>query len=185
MNLERASVCPLDCPDTCSLTVTVEQDRIVGIRGSRANPYTERRALRQGAASCIPGFVHGPGRLTTPLRRVGRQGEGRFERTTWDEALDIIHERFTAIIATHGPQAILPLNYAGPHGFLAGGSMDLRFFHRLGATPARSQAALRRHPHRGLDGHLRPGAGHPARAGRARQARSSPGATTSPGRTCT
>jgi anaerobic selenocysteine-containing dehydrogenase len=38
------------------------------------------------------------------------------------------------VIREHGPQAILPLNYAGPHGFLAGGSMDLRFFHKLGAT---------------------------------------------------
>ncbi len=133
MNVERASVCPLDCPDTCSLTVTVDQDRVVAIRGSQANPYTNG-VLCAKVPELFPGFVHGPGRLTTPLRRVGRRGEGRFERTTWEEALHTIHERFTAIIATHGPQAILPLNYAGPHGFLAGGSMDLRFFHYLGAT---------------------------------------------------
>jgi anaerobic selenocysteine-containing dehydrogenase len=81
-----------------------------------------------------PGFVHGEGRLKTPLRRTGAKGEGRFERISWSQALDIVHERFTAIIAAHGPQAILPLNYAGPHGMLAGGSMDLRFFHRLGAS---------------------------------------------------
>jgi len=81
-----------------------------------------------------PGFVHGEGRLTTPLRRTGAKGEGRFERISWTQALDIVHERFTAVIAAHGPQAILPLNYAGPHGMLAGGSMDLRFFHRLGAS---------------------------------------------------
>src|SRR5439155_2616530 len=73
-------------------------------------------------------------RLRTPLRRVGDRGEGRFERITWGEALDLIHARFTAVIAAHGPQAILPLNYAGPHGMLAGGSMDLRFFHKLGAS---------------------------------------------------
>ncbi|HEY6549439.1 MAG TPA: molybdopterin-dependent oxidoreductase, partial [Vicinamibacteria bacterium] len=133
MSLERASVCPLDCPDTCSLTVTVDQDRIVGIRGSQANPYTNG-VLCAKVPELFPGFVHGEGRLTTPLRRVGRRGEGRFERTSWAEALDTIHERFTAIIAAHGPQAILPLNYAGPHGFLAAGSMDLRFFHHLGAT---------------------------------------------------
>jgi anaerobic selenocysteine-containing dehydrogenase len=81
-----------------------------------------------------PDFVHGPGRLTTPLRRVGAKGEGRFERISWDQALDTIHARFSAVIAAHGPQAILPLNYAGPHGMLAGASMDLRFFHRLGAS---------------------------------------------------
>ena len=122
--ITRASVCPLDCPDTCSLSVTVENDVIVGIRGSRANPYTNG-VLCAKVPAAYPEFVHGPGRLRTPARRVGRKGEGRFEPIGWDRALDLIHERFTAIIAEHGPQAILPLNYAGPHGFLAGGSWDL------------------------------------------------------------
>src|SRR3989304_2108277 len=103
MRIERASVCPLDCPDTCSLTVTVEDEKVVAVRGSTANPYTN-------GVLCAKGPALYP-------------------------ALDLIHERFTAIIAAHGPQAILPLNYAGPHGMLAGGSMDLRFFHRLGAGP--------------------------------------------------
>ena len=133
MRIERASVCPLDCPDTCSLTVTVEDDKVVAVRGSTANPYTNG-VLCAKVPALYPALVHGPGRLRTPLRRVGARGEGRFERLAWDAALDLIHERFTAIIAAHGPQAILPLNYAGPHGMLAGGSMDLRFFHRLGAS---------------------------------------------------
>jgi anaerobic selenocysteine-containing dehydrogenase len=133
MKTEHPSVCPLDCPDTCSLTVTVEDERIVAIKGSRANPYTAG-VLCAKVPEAYPGFVHGEGRLTTPLRRTGAKGEGRFERISWTQALDIIHERFTAVIAAHGPQAILPLNYAGPHGMLAGGSMDLRFFHRLGAS---------------------------------------------------
>src|SRR6266850_1071332 len=133
MKAELPSVCPLDCPDTCSLTVTVEDDRILSIKGSRANPYTAG-VLCAKVPEAYPGFVHGEGRLTTPLRRVGAKGEGRFERISWSQALDIVHERFTAVMAAHGPQAILPLNYAGPHGMLAGGSMDLRFFHRLGAS---------------------------------------------------
>ena len=131
--MELASVCPLDCPDTCSLTVTVENDRITKIRGSHANPYTAGVLCAKVPAS-YPEVVHGSARIRTPLRRVGARGESRFERISWDEALDVIHERFTAIIAAHGPEAILPLNYSGPHGFLAGGSMDLRFFHRLGAS---------------------------------------------------
>jgi len=133
MKTEHPSVCPLDCPDTCSLTVTVEDERIVSIKGSRANPYTAG-VLCAKVPEAYPGFVHGDGRIKTPLRRTGAKGEGRFERISWAQALDIIHERFTAVIAAHGPQAILPLNYAGPHGLLAGGSMDLRFFHRLGAS---------------------------------------------------
>jgi anaerobic selenocysteine-containing dehydrogenase len=130
---DHASVCPLDCPDTCSLTVTVESAKIVKIRGSRANPYTAGVICTKVAAS-YPDWVHGPGRIETPLRRVGAKGEGRFARVSWDEALDIIHERVTSVIAAHGPEAVMPLNYAGPHGMLAYASMDLRFFHKLGAS---------------------------------------------------
>ena len=133
MATEHASVCTLDCPDTCSLTVTVEATRIVKIRGSRANPYTAG-VICTKVAQLYPEFVHGPGRIATPLRRVGIKGEGRFARVSWDEALDLVHDGFTRVMAAHGPQAILPLNYAGPHGMLAGGSMDLRFFHKLGAS---------------------------------------------------
>jgi len=130
---EHASVCPLDCPDTCSLTVTVENAKIVKIRGSRANPYTAGVVCAKVPDS-YPEWVHGPGRLLTPLRRVGGKGEGRFERVSWDDALDIVHDRVTAVIAAHGPQAVAPLNYAGPHGMLAYASMDQRFFHKLGAS---------------------------------------------------
>lgn len=133
MIAERRSVCPLDCPDTCSLTVSVEDDRIVAIRGSHANPYTAG-VLCAKVPAAYPAFVHGERRIRTPLLRTGARGAGRFERISWARALDLVHERFTAIIAAHGPQAIVPLNYSGPHGLLAGGSMDLRFFHRLGAS---------------------------------------------------
>ncbi len=126
------SVCPLDCPDTCSMTVTVEDEQIVNVRGSRVNPLT--RGALCAKVSHYPELVHGPDRLRTPLRRTGKKGEGRFEPISWEAALDEIYERFTAITQTFGAQAILPLNYAGPHGLLAGGSMDLRFFHKLGAS---------------------------------------------------
>src|SRR5262245_17790112 len=133
MRTVHASVCPLDCPDTCSLAVAVEDDRIVEVRGSRANPYTAGVSCAQRARD-YPAIANGEGRLLTPLARVGARGEGRFRRVSWEEALDQIHARFTSVMAAHGPQAIVPLNYAGPHGMLAGGSMDLRFFHKLGAT---------------------------------------------------
>jgi anaerobic selenocysteine-containing dehydrogenase len=133
MRVEKASVCPLDCPDTCSLTVAVDDGRIAEVRGSRANPYTAGVVCAKVARD-FPALANSDDRILTPLRRVGPKGQGRFERIGWPEALDIVHERFTAIIAAHGAQAILPLNYAGPHGMLAGGSMDLRFFHRLGAS---------------------------------------------------
>jgi anaerobic selenocysteine-containing dehydrogenase len=130
---ERLSVCPLDCPDTCSLTVTVADDQVVAVRGSRVNPITHG-AVCAKVANYYPEFVHGPNRLRHPLKRIGAKGSGKFERISWDEALDGIHDRISGIIDRHGPQALLPLNYAGPHGMLAGDSMSLRFFHRIGAS---------------------------------------------------
>src|SRR5262249_13074209 len=133
MNAEKSSVCTLDCPDTCSLAVTVADDQVIAVRGSKANPITHG-AICAKVAKSYPEFVHGPNRLRYPLRRVGAKGEGKFERIQWHHALDIIHERVTAVIERYGPQAVLPFNYAGPHGMLAGDSMSLRFFHRLGAS---------------------------------------------------
>jgi anaerobic selenocysteine-containing dehydrogenase len=126
------SVCPLDCPDTCSLAVTVDEQKIVKVRGSYVNPLTHGTIC--GKVSHYPEFVHGPTRLLTPLKRVGPKGDGKFTRISWDEALDLIYERFSTISRDFGAEAIMPLNYGGPHGLLAGGSMDLRFFYKLGAT---------------------------------------------------
>ena len=131
--LDHASVCTLDCPDTCSLTVTVEAGRITKVRGSDALPYTAG-VICNKVAHHTGDFVHGPGRLLHPLRRVGPRGSGEFRRISWAEAIDEAHARITAAIAAHGPQTVLPLNYAGPHGMLSGDSMSLRFFHRLGAS---------------------------------------------------
>ena len=133
MSTEKPSVCPLDCPDTCSLTVTVADEKVIAVKGSRANPLTHG-AICAKVAKYYPEFVHGPNRLQYPHKRIGPKGSTEFARISWDEALSIIHERVSAVIAKHGPQAVLPFNYAGPQGMLAGDSMSLRFFHRLGAT---------------------------------------------------
>jgi len=127
------SVCPLDCPDTCSLSVTVSEGRITAVRGSGANPYTAG-VVCDKVARHYPAFVHGPARLRQPLRRVGAKGEGRFEPIGWAEAIDLVHDGLSRAIDAHGPQSVLPLNYAGPHGQISAASMDRRFFHRLGAT---------------------------------------------------
>ena len=130
---EHPSVCTFDCPDTCSLSVTVDDGRIVKVRGSDAAPFTDR-VICNKVAQDMGAFVHGPQRLLHPLRRIGPKGSGRFERISWDAALDEIHDLVQAVIRRWGPQAVTPLNYAGPHGFLAGDSMSMRFFNRLGAS---------------------------------------------------
>ncbi len=127
------SVCPLDCPDTCSLAVRVKDGELVEVKGSRANPYTGGVICNKVVRS-YPQFVHGPGRLKHPLKRVGPRGTGPYEAVSWTEALDRIFDGFTRAIERHGPQSVMPFNYAGPHGELAGGSMDRRFFYKMGAT---------------------------------------------------
>jgi len=133
VNELKASVCPLDCPDTCSLAVTIAGDQVVAVGGSKVNPITHG-AVCAKVANHYPEFVHGANRLRHPLKRVGAKGGGRFVRISWDEALDIVHARVGDIISRYGSQSLLPLNYAGPHGMLAGDSMSLRFFHRIGAS---------------------------------------------------
>jgi anaerobic selenocysteine-containing dehydrogenase len=130
---ERPSVCTFDCPDTCSLSVTVEAEQIVKVRGSRALPFTGGVVCNK-VAQDMAAFVHGKLRLLHPLRRTGPKGGDKFERISWDAALDEIHARTGAVIDRWGPQAVAPLNYAGPHGLLSGDSMSLRFFHKLGAS---------------------------------------------------
>ncbi len=129
----RPSVCPLDCPDTCSLSTTVADGRLIEVRGSNANPYTDG-VICNKVARYYPEFVHGSGRLMRPLRRTGNRGDGGFEPIAWQQALDLVHDGFERAVRIYGPQSVMPFNYAGPHGELAGGSMDRRFFHKLGAT---------------------------------------------------
>jgi anaerobic selenocysteine-containing dehydrogenase len=131
--IERDAVCTLDCPDTCSLTVTVDQGRITKVRGSDALPLTDG-VICNKVAHHTATFVHGERRLHYPLKRAGARGSGRFERTSWEDALDIIHRRVRTVIERFGREAVAPLNYAGPHGMLAYDSMSLRFFHKLGAS---------------------------------------------------
>ena len=128
----RRSVCALDCPDCCSLLVTVENGRGVKLRGDPEHPVT--RGFLCGKVAQYLEREYSPGRLLYPQRRIGAKGEGRFERVSWDEALDAIAARLKAIAAEFGPEAILPYSYAGTMGLLNGSGMDRRFFHRLGAS---------------------------------------------------
>jgi anaerobic selenocysteine-containing dehydrogenase len=125
--------CPHDCPDTCALVTTVENARAIEIRGADDHPPTAG-ALCTKVARYLE-RTYSPDRVLFPMRRVGRKGEGRFERITWNEALDTIAARFASIAqSSDGPQAIVPYSYCGTMGLLQSGSMDRRFFHRLGAS---------------------------------------------------
>jgi anaerobic selenocysteine-containing dehydrogenase len=127
-----SSVCPLDCPDRCSLEVTVRDGRITALDGSHANPLTAGFICSK--VRRFPERVHGPDRLLHPARRVGRKGEGRFQRISWDEALGEIAARLREIRERWGGEAILPYAYGGNNGLVGQGTMDARFFSRLGAS---------------------------------------------------
>jgi len=128
----RRSVCALDCPDCCSLVVTVENGRATKLRGNPSHPVT--RGFLCGKVAQYLEREYSPQRLLFPQRRIGAKGEGRFERISWDEALDVIAVRVAAIAREFGSEAILPYSYAGTMGLLNGSGMDRRFFHRLGAS---------------------------------------------------
>jgi anaerobic selenocysteine-containing dehydrogenase len=107
--LERASVCTFDCPDTCSLLVTVQERQIDKVRRSHALPYTNGVICNKVAHGTAE-MVHGARRLVYPLERVGPRGSESFRRINWDEALGRIYERVSSVISRWGPQAVMPLN---------------------------------------------------------------------------
>lgn len=129
----RKSVCALDCPDTCSLLVQVDESgKARKLSGDTGHPIT-RGFLCGKVAQYLERQYH-PDRLLHPLRRIGAKGEGRFEQISWDAALDEIATQLARIAREHGPEAVLPYSYAGTMGMLNGSGMDRRFFHRLGAS---------------------------------------------------
>jgi anaerobic selenocysteine-containing dehydrogenase len=125
------AACPHDCPDTCAILVTVDNGVATEVKGDPEHPTTAG-VLCTKVSRYVERTYH-PDRVLYPMRRVGRKGEGKFERITWSEAIDEIAQRL-GDIAARDPQAILPYSYAGTMGLVQGDSMSLRFFNKLGAS---------------------------------------------------
>ncbi|MEP6802672.1 MAG: molybdopterin-dependent oxidoreductase [Acidobacteriota bacterium] len=127
-----ASVCPLDCPDACSLEVEVADGMVTSVGGTRINPLTAGYICAK--VRRLPEHVHGPARVRFPRIRVGRKGEGGFRRAGWDEALELVASRMAALAGSGAGEAILPLSYGGSNGYLSQDTTDARLFSRLGAS---------------------------------------------------
>ncbi|MYN39531.1 molybdopterin-dependent oxidoreductase [Duganella sp. FT109W] len=125
------AACPLDCPDTCALLVTVEDGVATAVKGDPDHPTTAGVLCTK--VSRYTERTYHEDRLLHPLRRVGKKGEGKFERISWDQALDIIAARLKPI-AERAPEAILPYSYCGTMGLIQGESMSSRFFNKIGAS---------------------------------------------------
>lgn len=124
--------CPHDCPDTCSMVITVENGRATGVRGNPDHPFTQGRLCAK--TNNYTDRVYSPDRVLYPMRRTGSKGSGEFERMSWDDALKEIGSRWKEIIAEHGPTAILPYSYLGTEGTLNGLNVGDAFFNKMGAT---------------------------------------------------
>jgi len=128
----RSSACPLDCPDICGLTVTVEHGRVIEVNGDHRGPLSDGFVC--GKVRKIADHMYGEDRLTTPLVRTGPKGGGQWSKVSWDEALDHVAGRIQDIRARSGGEAILPYHYGGSNGWLTEGSLATRLFRRLGAS---------------------------------------------------
>ena len=133
------TVCSHDCPDSCGVLVTIDAaGKATRVQGDPSHPVT--RGFLCGKVAKYLDRVYAPDRLLYPMRRRkgAPKGPGReldaFERISWDEALDEVARRLQQVSDEHGSEAILPYSYAGTIGLLGYGSMDRRFFHRLGAS---------------------------------------------------
>jgi anaerobic selenocysteine-containing dehydrogenase len=126
------TACPLDCPDSCSLDVTIEKGRVIEIDGSRANPVT-------GGYICakvrrFADRVYGAERVLHPLIRTGARGSGTFARATWDEALDHVAAKMIEVRERWGGEAILPFSYGGSNGLLSQDTTDAELWRRFGTS---------------------------------------------------
>jgi anaerobic selenocysteine-containing dehydrogenase len=124
--------CAHDCPDTCAWEVGVEDGRAVHLQGAREHPYTNGALCAK--VNHYLDRVYDKARVLHPLRRTGAKGEGRFETVSWEEALRDIAGRLASVAERWGGEAVLPYSYAGNMGMVQGGSLDRRFFARLGAS---------------------------------------------------
>jgi anaerobic selenocysteine-containing dehydrogenase len=126
------TACPLDCPDACSLNVTVQHGKVRTIDGSRKNPVTDGYICAK--VRKFGERLYGPDRLLHPAVRRGRKGEGQFRRIAWDEAIELIASRFEAAKAKHGGASILPYSYGGSNGLLTQDNIDAQLWRRYGTS---------------------------------------------------
>ncbi len=113
----KYSTCPHDCPSVCAVDVEVIDGKTIGrLKGAEGHSYTAGVICAKVARYAER--IHHPDRLLYPLKRSGPKGSGKFERISWDEALDEIATRFNQIEAEYGAEAIWPYYYAGTMGLV-------------------------------------------------------------------
>ena len=126
------TACTLDCPDVCSLAVTVTDGRITKVDTAPENPVTDGwicAKVRRHAER-----VYAPERVLTPLVRTGPKGLGEFRSATWDEALTTIADRMRQAIDRGGNDAVVAFTYNSSAARMEKASMSEALFSAIGAT---------------------------------------------------
>ena len=93
------------CHNMCGQLVYVKDGKVVKVEGDPQDPYSKGRCC----ARCLnlPEAMYSEKRVTHPLKRVGKRGEGKWEKITWDEAYDIIEEKVRGIWKDYGAESIV------------------------------------------------------------------------------
>lgn len=128
--MQKKTICPYDCPTSCGLVVETDGEKIISVKGDKSHPATQGlicRKMRNYEES-----VHSKDRILTPLKRIGKKGQGEFKKITWEEALTEITDKWKEIIKEEGASAILPVYYSGVMSVIHRNCGDA-FFNKMGA----------------------------------------------------
>lgn len=127
----KKNACPRNCHDTCAIETQVVDGKVKRIKGAD-NPYTAGNLCVK--MNHYVNFLYHADRLQYPMKRVGKKGEGKFERITWEEAYQTIADRTKEIVNEFGPNAVLPYKYSGTLGYVSNYTMPAKFFNKIGAS---------------------------------------------------
>lgn len=126
-------VCYHDCPDSCSWKVKVQDGKVISFGGDEENPFTAGKLC--GKMETFPeDITYHPDRLLTPMKRVGKKGEGKFEPISWQQAIREVGDQLKKTIAQHGSESILSHGYMGTQSIVQKKVMSSRFFARMEAS---------------------------------------------------
>ena len=127
--------CPHDCPDTCSLEVTVDTKtkKAIKLIGDKTHPIT--KGFLCNKVNHYLDLVYNKNRVLYPHVRVGPKGQkGKLKKVSWDFALKTIAKKLKAIEKEYSAEAIQPYSYSGTLGMLGYWGMSERFWNKMGAA---------------------------------------------------
>ncbi len=105
--------CSVNCGSRCALRSHVRDDEVVWVETDNTGPdvYGDHQVRACLRGRSIRRRINHPDRLNYPMKRVGKRGEGKFVRISWEEALDTIAENLKRVVKDYGNEAVY-LNYA-------------------------------------------------------------------------